>query len=308
LLIPETRWWNIQLIRNIFLPFEAEQILQIPITNIARDDDFTWPKTKDGIYTVKSGYQAIYEWKNESINPSTGHNNDPNPIWQKIWKLKIPPKYNTLIWRLLHNALPVNRNLSNRGLLCYPLCPRCNETIEDQTHVFSNCRWARQIWFASPLTIKFEGQHKCFIDWLEECLIKSSTQNMELICAICYHIWKARNLLLSQNKDIPVMDALRNAQESLKDYQSQQKSLIMNSDHHTTQRRSHNNDNWKPPPRNGLKLNVDAHRFADDGHWGVGLILRKDDGELVGARTKVVYGVEEAVEAEAMGLEAAIEM
>jgi ribonuclease HI len=38
------------------------------------------------------------------------------------------------------------------------------------------------------------------------------------------------------------------------------------------------------------------------------LILRKDDGELVGARTKVVYGVEEAVEAEAMGLEAAIEM
>jgi hypothetical protein len=53
-MIPETRWWNRQLVKNTFLPFEAEQILQIPIINISRDDVFTWPKSKDGEYTVKS--------------------------------------------------------------------------------------------------------------------------------------------------------------------------------------------------------------------------------------------------------------
>jgi hypothetical protein len=69
----------------------------------------------EGVYTVKSGYQDIQDWKGESSNPSISHNNNPNPIWQKLWNLKIPPKYSTLIWRLLQNALLVNKNLSKRS-------------------------------------------------------------------------------------------------------------------------------------------------------------------------------------------------
>jgi hypothetical protein len=104
------------------------------------------------------------------------------------------------------------------------------------------------------------------------------------------------------------MEALRTAQESLTEYKRQQKITTTNIEHRTTQRRSNNSENWKPPPRSGLKLNVDAHRLAGDGHWGIGLVLRKEDGELVGARTKVIHGFDDVVEAEAMGLEAAIEM
>ncbi|MCI50681.1 ribonuclease H protein, partial [Trifolium medium] len=65
-------------------------------------------------------------------------------------------------------------------------------------------------------------------------------------------------------------------------------------------------DNWSPPPRNSLKLNVDAHCLGE-GHWGLGLILRMEDGSCVGAMTKVVQGFDEAVEVETMGLLAAIE-
>jgi hypothetical protein len=218
LMVPETRWWNRQLINNLFLLFEAEQILQIPITNLAGQDEFTWPKTMNGVYSVKSGYQAIQDWKRESSNPSTSHNNNPNPIWKKLWNLKIPPKYSTLIWRLLQNALPVNKNLNKRGINCYPLCPRCHETIEDQSHVFSKCIWAQQTWFASPLTIRFDQQNQSFNNWLENFITNGSTQNLEFVCALCYHIWKARNLLVFQNKNIPVMEIIHNATESLKEY------------------------------------------------------------------------------------------
>jgi hypothetical protein len=62
LMVPETRWWNRQLINNLFLPFEAEQILQIPITNLARHDDFTGLKlwmgpiqSNQGIKLYKTG-------------------------------------------------------------------------------------------------------------------------------------------------------------------------------------------------------------------------------------------------------------
>jgi ribonuclease HI len=104
------------------------------------------------------------------------------------------------------------------------------------------------------------------------------------------------------------MEILRNAHESLIEYQNQQQQLHSNLVNHATQCRSNNIDGWKHPPQNSMKLNVDAHRLASDGRWGVGLILRLDDGRLVGARTKVVEGFDAAIEAEALGLEAAVEM
>ncbi|MCI52749.1 hypothetical protein A2U01_0073995, partial [Trifolium medium] len=42
-----------------------------------------------------------------------------------------------------------------------------------------------------------------------------------------------------------------------------------------------NNNSWNPPPSNFLKLNVDAH-LSDDGRWGFGMILRRDDGRCIG--------------------------
>ncbi|MCH98433.1 ribonuclease H protein, partial [Trifolium medium] len=269
-------------------------------------DEFSWPKTADGIYTVRSGYQAIQDWREERNCLPTSSNINSNPIWQKLWSLKIPPKYNTLMWRILHKALPVQSNLMKRGLNCYPLCPRCNETIEDQNHVFSGCVWAKQVWFASSLTLKFRQDNFDFKNWIENSFINTSDQNMELICSLCYHIWKARNLLIFQNKNLPVMDVVFQAQDSIIEYQLH---FSQNSEHdfRATQMRLNNVENWIPPPRNTLKLNVDAHLIGD-GHWGLGLILRKEDGSCVGAATRVARGMVSAVEAEAQGLVEAIDL
>jgi hypothetical protein len=105
------------------------------------------------------------------------------------------------------------------------------------------------------------------------------------------------------------MEAMTNALESLAEYKKQQQptQTSATSTHRTNRNRSNNNESWKPPPQNSLKLNVDAHRLAGDGRWALGLILRMEDGKLVGARTKFVYGVGDAIEAEALGLDEAIE-
>ncbi|MCI24854.1 ribonuclease H protein, partial [Trifolium medium] len=60
-----------------------------------------------------------------------------------------------------------------------------------------------------------------------------------------------------------------------------------------------------PPPKNNLKLNVDAHSLSD-GHWGLGLILRKDDGRCLGAATRVRLGTDCVVLAEALGVQEAL--
>jgi hypothetical protein len=85
--------WNAILINQLFLPFEAQKILNIPIIDKTQNDTLTWDGTTDGNYTVKDGYQAISKWKeNANIDSAStsGHNNE---LWEMIWKLKVPPKH-----------------------------------------------------------------------------------------------------------------------------------------------------------------------------------------------------------------------
>ncbi|GAU38871.1 hypothetical protein TSUD_67340 [Trifolium subterraneum] len=63
------------------------------------------------------------------------------------------------------------------------------------------------------------------------------------------------------------------------------------------------NDNRLPRQQGALKFNVDAH-LSGDGSWGLGWIVRREDGSWVGATTKVVRGIKEVAAAEARVLEA----
>jgi hypothetical protein len=62
LLTPQGSNWNNSIIKQHFFPAEAKLICEIPITNTEDEDIIRWQGTKEGIYTVKSGYNAIVEW------------------------------------------------------------------------------------------------------------------------------------------------------------------------------------------------------------------------------------------------------
>jgi hypothetical protein len=53
-----TNDWDRQTISQTLVPMEAEQIFQIPLQNLMDDDIISWQDTNDGIYMVKSGYNA----------------------------------------------------------------------------------------------------------------------------------------------------------------------------------------------------------------------------------------------------------
>lgn len=137
--------WNAQLIHQLFYTAKANLICAIPITNIDQEDIISWQGTKDGNYSVKSGYQAIIDWQNSSQNqPSSSHHED-NPRWKKFWKLDVPPKQLHLIWRILNNAIPVKDKLLKRGIRCAPLCAYCNDKLETIYHIFIECEWVRKV-------------------------------------------------------------------------------------------------------------------------------------------------------------------
>lgn len=60
--------WNSEVISANFIPYEQDIIKQIPIIHPRYDDELMWMLDADGIYTVKSGYQALQRWKNTDID------------------------------------------------------------------------------------------------------------------------------------------------------------------------------------------------------------------------------------------------
>jgi hypothetical protein len=210
----QSREWKEEAIKQIFYPMEAKQICTMPLPNYNQEDFISWQGTKDGNYSVKSGYQAILAW-HKAQNPSPTSSYMDSTRWKKLWKLFVPPKQIHHIWRILNNAIPVKDNLTIRGIRCDPLCLLCNSKIETINHIFLDCEWTKQVWFASPLTINFEHlQIKTLSDWLDYMMQNSKAEDMQSIATILYSIWLARNEKVYNGK---ALTSYRSGESSFKE-------------------------------------------------------------------------------------------
>jgi ribonuclease HI len=124
---------------------------------------------------------------------------------------------------------------------------------------------------------------------------------LQTITTIVYNMWNARNNKIFKQQDIPVNIMIDKALKTLHDYQHSSTPAQSQSTLSTHPSSASNNVSWSPPPSSYLALNVDAHRFGD-GHWGLGMVLRRKDGRVVGAATRVCKGSEDVDFAEAMRL------
>jgi hypothetical protein len=172
-------------------------------------------------------------------------------------------------------------NLTSKGIRCSLLCPRCNKALETIDHVFIHCEWTKAAWFGSPLTINFQTNYQglSLCDCLSNIILKESAEEVEMVISIIYHIWRARNEFVFQNKDLPFMEVVKHACASTSEYR---KLCISQNKHHRSSEAQVGGHNkiWSPPAKDTLKLNVDAHPCGD-GRWGLGLVLRTEDGRCV---------------------------
>lgn len=145
----ETRRWKVELIRAVFLPFEADTILNMPLSYNLPEDKLIWTGNRRGDFTVKSAYYiacSLVEAEETGESSSGYPRTPPPPIWKKIWHLKIPSKIRIFSWRACMNGLPTGLNLSRRGVNISPMCPICDQERETTTHVLIQCEIAKQVW------------------------------------------------------------------------------------------------------------------------------------------------------------------
>ena len=104
-----TSSWKSNLVRTLYPPPQAGDILQIPIpkTNLVRDK-LVWKHSNNGEYHVKTAYELL---NNGTLNiPRHPHLNQET--WNKLWKMKVPLKINNFVWKFAY-SLPSAGDRSN---------------------------------------------------------------------------------------------------------------------------------------------------------------------------------------------------
>ena len=56
---------------------------------------------------------------------------------------------------------------------------------------------------------------------------------------------------------------------------------------------------WRPPPLGWYKVNVDGAVFKELGHYGIGVVVQNDKGQIMGALSKLLPNPLDALETEA---------
>ncbi|KAF7140294.1 hypothetical protein RHSIM_Rhsim06G0103400 [Rhododendron simsii] len=287
---PTSGEWRIAKLRQVLSEEEIQAVTNIPISKLGGADAVIWGLHPSGKYTVKRGYHKA--WSDYIISkperPSTS--NVPGPsFWNFLWNLKIPPKLKHFWWRACRNKLATKENLVQRKCAISPICQRCGKAIESSEHILFLCKWARKVFFASPLAgVFFPNEIGSVLAWSLKLKEEIDKGNLEpdiftKTVFLCWFIWKARNDLVFQSlKQSPVSivaramgawDEFISATETISStHQSRHSSPPLPSFH------------WIPPGAGSMKINCDASWSKDlKRGWG-GIILRDDRGHLVDGR------------------------
>jgi hypothetical protein len=136
--------WNVHALQQNLTPSDEKAVLKIPLGRL-EEDLWAWSAEKHGMYTVKSAYKLLashYRYtelaKSKVANSSCAEN---NPIWRKLWKLKVRPKIKSFWWRVINNYMPVQANLAKRHMKVQTVCQDC-QAEETVHHVLVNCTFA----------------------------------------------------------------------------------------------------------------------------------------------------------------------
>ncbi|KAG7594035.1 Reverse transcriptase domain [Arabidopsis thaliana x Arabidopsis arenosa] len=306
LMLPHSTSWDEEKLNDILCPEDIELIKRIRPRLLRANDAPMWIFTKNGQYSVKSGYHQLTKTNAESSVSS-----QVNTLCKSLWSLNTSPKLKNFWWRVLHDAIPVAANVARRNIKISPECIFCGEAKETTLHLLFHCRLAREIWELSPLGMR-PGQYDSatsLYDILPELLSFKDPENPKafLFLHIGWRIWKARNDLLFNNKRWAIPDIIHQAILDFRLWKEAQSAHNIQTPHPPEGHKA-----AVSPHTQVLHSNSPLYCYAD-GSWidsnskaGIGWALYTSQGRCVLYGSASTNPTSSALEAEAVALREAI--
>lgn len=213
------------------------------------------------------------------------------------------------LWKATKKALPVGTALSSRGIVADSRCKRCGE-IEDAVHIFLSCSYAAQVWDQAPLLYKPRAAD---VGSMEKLLEKGRSiltlppvglGAAPLYPWILWFLWKARNLLIFEERLISPAETIQKAITEAKRWQSAKLQQVSQKP--------------APQPRLGTDATASVHSEAllcfSDAAWqassrlgGMGWIIKDPLNSVFLQGSSSRPFVTSALVAEALALKAGIQ-
>jgi hypothetical protein len=298
LFLPGTRTWDEDLVRQSFIPSDANEILKIRPGLRMVEDTLAWSHEKFGMYTVRSAYRLL---KEEQIQLEASKLNEPNSsdgswIWKRLWKLKIPPKIRIFWWRVVHNFLPTKMELHRRHVEPEATCYTCGAATESLFHIVFECPVARMFWDeVKKLTgIKIPKLHQA--TWVKDLLTGDhcSVSSAELIICGVWSLWTGRNARKHGKVEWRSAAAARHISSMLEDF--------IGSGTDTSSRQEVTRVRWSGPPPGWMKVNTDAAFSLSNSTGSTGAVLHDHSGSVRAAAARFYPCVSDALMAEALAV------
>ncbi|XP_030930791.1 uncharacterized protein LOC115956606 [Quercus lobata] len=259
------------MVKRFFLPFEAETILNIPLSYNLPEDSIIWLGNKWGVFTVRNAYYVALPIVENSEEGECSSGDSRTRLWKKVWQLKLPAKVRIFAWKACMDGLPTKLKLAKRGLNVGAECPLCEKAVESSSHALIYL----------------------------EILDAGSPNDLETLFVTAWAIWFNRNQVVHESKSSPHSQIWNLARRTQEDY----KNAVLFC---RAQQQQAPDVGWAAPPPDVYKINVDGATAGIGCRSSVGVVIRDCRGMAVAAVSKVLNGNYGAAVTEAFAVEEGI--
>lgn len=250
--------WKEQVIRQVFVPVDAEAILKIPLCTRHVEDFWAWAEDPRGRFSVRTVYKMIFRvkmgreaWLEEAENMSNMQGELTG--WSSLWRLEVLSKLKVFTWRLAHHSLPTGDVLQHRNMATTDVCGICGAQ-DSWRHSLLDCAMSRSIWALSNeelvqhMSMNRDGNAK---SWLFSMTESIPQDELEVMIVTLWAIWSARRKVIHEGIFQTPYITHCFISSYLSDLQHMKKPVTGVSAT-TTPRPAH----WIPPPDQHMKVNV----------------------------------------------------
>ena len=204
------------------------------------------------------------------------------PLWKRIWAMRIPPKMRVFVWRGCRDVLPTTMILRSKGIEIPRSCYLCNWEEETSQHLLTDCPYMTQALHAAAGVMSYpmiEGGET----WNEALLNLVSSRDKEVLerCFVTwYEIWAECNKA-RKNYQIrtPHQVGWVAASNIAAYYAANEKSQHEGGMEPMATK-------WQKPAANFAKVNVDFAGFSTENTHDLGMIIRDENGHFLEARAQ----------------------
>ena len=281
----QTRRWSNRVMSDIFVQSDRELLLQNQ-PSVDEEDSWIWRHTRNGVYSVKTGYDLAYSLHNRHFLMDQNSLPSLNPLKEQIWSLKAPSKIKVFLWKALSGAIAVNDGLVNRGMKCDDRCQTCGLDGESINHVLFSCPLARKTWATSGFPFPQGGFDDYSIYSNVSYLLsvwKNKNWDQEITSFfpwLVWYIWKNRNSLLFEGFLHEGVQVCVKAKEEAKLWFMAQELNEMGEDRESDEVNLRN-EGWQRPPVNVVKCNIGMKWSQKRRIMGAAWVLRDSNGVVL---------------------------